>query len=154
MGDRTYAELTIHKFHYQQNKKELEATGYHDEVRDDNDETVTFVCYEANYGHMEGLESECQERNIEYNLRWENCGDYNAGEEFFRIVDGEHKVHSIYDTQEETLTALKKVAEIVVKDGATLDEVAKHLTDKIKELEPFEVKPLRGPNSIDFIRNA
>ncbi len=152
MGDRAYTSITINKYYYDQLKHEFggekkleeEVCVERIELEDDSAE---FVDGDANYGMMERLENILQERKIEYNKRWENGGDYGAGEEYARNVNGEYKTHNIYDVGGEVLTALKELKEL--KDPELRDLL---LTSKIKDLEPFEVTPLLQPQSIDFIK--
>jgi len=152
MGDRTYATVSINKHYYEQNKDVIDKMGYEYEC-DEGSEVVTLADDQANYGRMAEIEDFCQEHNIEYNKRWEAGGDYGAGEEYARIVNGELLTHEISDDYATVLQEHKKTMEIIAK-GGTLEEVKKHLAKKIKELEPFEVTPLKAPNSIDFINNA
>ena len=144
MGDRTYASITIHKFNYERNKEEIEGMGYEDtEIEGDE---VKIIDYEANYGHLEALEKLCQEQQIEYDKRWEAGGDYGAGEEHSRIVDGVYKVYDIYDDGEAVLTELKTI--LAETDPIKREELIKK---KILELEPFKLEPLKASNAIDFI---
>jgi len=147
MGDRTYAEVRIHKHYYDRHKEEIDEMGY-DEAEEDGDE-VTVKDYEANYGSLEALESFCQQNKIEYDRRWEAGGDYSAGNEYARIVNGEYKVHDIYDDGDAVLGELKTI--LNEKDPTKREEL---LNKRIKELEPFEITPLKAPQSIDFIKNA
>lgn len=151
MGDRTYAEVRINKYYYERHKEKIDEMGY-DEAEEIEDE-VTIKDYEANYGSLEALESFCQENNIEYDRRWEAGGDYGPGEEYARIVDGELVVHELSDEGAAILNEHKETLEIITT-GGTLEDVKKHLEKKINLLEPFEVTPLKAPQSIDFIKNA
>ena len=126
---------------------EEEANGFH------GLDEVTIKEYEANYGSLEALESFCQENNIEYDRRWEAGGDYGPGEEYARIVDGELVVHELSDEGAAILNEHKETLEIITT-GGNLEDIKKHLEKKINLLEPFEVTPLKAPQSIDFIKNA
>jgi len=148
MGDRTYAEITINKYYYEQHKEEIEKIGYHDEIREDCEDEATLVCYEANYGHMEPVEDFLKENHIEYDLRWESGGDYGAGNQYARIVNGEYKIHDIYDDGSAVLDELKNI--LNEKDPTKREALLKK---RIKDLEPFEITPLKAPNSIDFIKS-
>jgi len=147
MGDRTYCKFTINKHYYDQNKEAFDAMDC-DEKEEDGDE-VSFVDYEANYGSMESYESFCHEHQIEYDRSWEAGGDYSAGTEYARNVNGEYKLHDIYDDGEAVLNELKAV--MAEKDPVKREAL---LEKRIRELEPFEITPLKVPQSIDFIKNA
>jgi len=147
MGDRTYCKFTINKHYYEQNKEVFDKMDS-DETEDDGEE-ISFVDYEANYGSMESYESFCQEHQIEYDRRWEAGGDYGAGNEYARNVNGEFKLHDIYDDGEAVLTELKSI--LNETDHAKREAL---LNKRIKELEPFEITPLKAPQSIDFIKNS
>jgi len=148
MGDRTHCEIKIHKHYYTTNKKTIDEFS-NDEIREEEDDTVSIVDYEANYGQMEPLENFLSENKIEYDKGWEAGSEYGPGSQYARNVDGEYRVHDIYDVDEALLTELKT---ILAETDPTKREAL--LNKRIKELEPFEVTPLKAPNSIDFIKNA
>jgi len=147
MGDRTYCTFTINKHYYEQNKEAFDAMD-NDEIEDEGEEVI-FTDYEANYGSMESYENFCHEHQIEYDKHWEAGGEYGAGSEYARIVNGEYKLHDLYVDGEAVLNELKAV--MAEKDPVKREAL---LEKKIRELEPFEVKPLKAPQSIDFIKNA
>jgi len=154
MGDRTFCEIRINKHYYEQLKNsiteddpKLEET--YDEIDEEDGDTVRLYDYEANYGCMEQLESLLHDRKIEYDKRWEAGGDYPAGEEYARKVNGEYKIKDISDGGMAILEELKLAL-------AETDPIKREalINKRIKELEPFEVTPLTMPQSIDFIKNA
>ncbi len=160
MGDRTYCTITINKHYYNQLEQEfggedkfVEETYIQGVNKDKDSETVECYDDQANYGSMEKLESTLQEKEIEYDKRWEAGGDYGAGEEFARKVNGVYMTHDISDEGVEVLQHHKNIKEIL-DQGGTLEDVRKHVEDHITLLEPFEVTPLTMPQSIDFIKNA
>jgi len=114
MGDRTYCTTTINKHYYNQLEQEfggeqkLEEKTQVCEIRKEDD-LVEFHDDQANYGQMEELENILQERKIEYNRRWEAGSEYGAGEEYARKVNGEYKIHDLYDDGASVLTELKTV---------------------------------------------
>jgi len=149
MGDRTYAVVYINKYYYEQNKKELdmlaEDSCYDTQV---NDDIVEFHDDQANYGNIPSITDFLQENKIEYTLSWEDGGDYHAGSEYARIVNGEYKIHDIYDDGYAVLQELKTI--LNEKDPTKREALLKK---RIKDLEPFEITPLKAPNSIDFIKS-
>lgn len=153
MGDRTYCSIRINKHYYNQlanaHRKDLE--DMYDELEDDGDEVVMSE-QEANYGNMEPLENLLKANNIEYNKRWEDGDEYKAGEEFARIVNGKYCIHEISDQGDAILQEYKELQELILK-GASLESIKKHVENKVTVLEPFEITPLRVPQSIDFIKN-
>jgi len=147
MGDRTYTAITINKYHYDRIKDQIDDNSYEDlELEEDQ---VKFTDCEANYGTMEALENVLQETKTEYDKRWEAGGEYCAGEEFARKVNGEYMIQEISDEGAAVITELKLIL-------AETDPIKREalLNKRLKELEPFEVKPLAAPQSIDFIKNA
>ena len=153
MGDRTYCSIRINKHYYNllaiAHRKDLE--DMYDELEDDGDEVIMSE-QEANYGNMEELENLLKENKIEYNKRWEDGDEFKAGEEFARIVNGKYCVHEISDQGASILIEYKELQELIMK-GADLESVKKHIENKRILLEPFEITPLRVPQSIDFIKN-
>ena len=141
MGDRTYAAVTINRHYYDQNKSVIDEMGY--ELADKSEETVTFADDQSNYGNMDDIENFCQEHNIEYDKRWQAGDNYEAGEEHARIVKGILNVHTMSDSGFIVLQELKTIL-------AETDPIKREalLKKKVKEHEPFEVTPLKGPNSI------
>jgi len=154
MGDRTYCEIRVNKYYYEQLKNslteddpKLEET-YEDMDEEDGDTIRMYDC-EANYGQMEQLESLLHDRKIEYDKRWEAGGDYPSGEEYARKVNGEYSIQEISDGGIAVLEELKLV--LTETDPVKREAL---INKRIKELEPFEVTPLTMPQSIDFIKNA
>ena len=160
MGDRTYTSYNFHKYHLKKMMVDLNAKDEKDladnlcseDVEIEGDE-VKIYDYEANYGSIESLESYLQSNHIEYDKRWEAGGDYEAGDEFARNVNGEYKVHELSDKGFEVLTHLKEFQE-TIDQNCTFEELKKNIKDKLNLIEPFEITPLKLPNSIDFIKNA
>jgi len=157
MGDRTYCEIKIHKHYYDQLENSIgeddpQLSSCYEDMDEDGDDVKMYDC-EANYGCMEALESLLHDRKIEYDKRWEAGGDYGPGEEYARIVGGEYRIHELSDEGLSVLTEHKESLEIITT-GGTLEDIKKHLEAKVKLLEPFEVTPLKSPQSIDFIKNA
>lgn len=150
MGDRTYCSIRINKHYYNQIKNTPDFKNMYDELEEDGDEVILSE-QEANYGNMDDLEKLLQNNSIEYNKRWEDGDEFKAGEEFARIVDGKYLVHEISDQGTSILQEYKELQELI-SVGADLNNVAQHIAKKMKALEPFEITPLRVPQSIHFIK--
>jgi len=156
MGDRTYAVLTITKHDYKELLSEVfggdegklqDKYGLSD-IEEEVDE-VRMVDYEANYGRIPSLESDCVERGLEYDLAWESGGDYESGEEYMRLIDGELKTLEMYSSQSDIVTEYKS---LLKEDPAKLVEIIKK---KLLQIEPFEIEPLkpRKINSVEYIKS-
>ena len=157
MGDRTHTTISIHKFFADKMRGtenlgdgELAAKFDCDELEQEDGDITIFVCYEANYATLETLETYLHENKIDYDKSWESGGDYEAGEEYARKVNGEYMVHSLTAKQHDVLGTLKTLIELK-EDPAKLMEC---LENTLLELEPFEQTQLNQPQSIDFIKNA
>ena len=152
MGDRTYASIKISKYDYHRHKKELDkiAKGQYLDV-DLQEDTVEFIDDQANYGELPILNDFLLENCIEYNKRWEAGGDYEAGEEFARNVQGEYKIHDISDTGVKVLQVHLDIMEIIEGTGGDIEKVKEYVEKHLNLLQPFEITPLHKPNSINFI---
>ena len=146
MGDRTWASITIHQDDYpkviESPTEEKYFISRHCLCEIDKDSEpymVQFIDDQANYGKIESLEDLLQELEIEYTLRWEDGGDYSAGEEHLRWIDGVYTDHAIYDDQAGTLITLKNIAKEY--DPKNPEAMLLAINNKIKEYEPWEVKP-------------
>jgi len=155
MGDRTYCSYTIHKDNLAKIKANLGiadnfkvAEHLDASVIEDEGDTVQFYDYEANYGTIEKLQDYLSEHEIEYDKRWEAGGDYDAGNEYYRIIEGKPKCYEIYDDSYQVVVAL----ETLLKEAAQGKDLKTLVEAKIRKLVPFEEGPLLAPsNSKHFI---
>ena len=148
MGDRVYADITIHRLDYDQHQEELDKLEYEVELQE-QEQHVIFRDYEANYANMDGLEEFLADNKIEHNKSWENGGDFEAGYEHGRRVKGELLIAEITKSDYETLEELKQVLQL--NDPEKIKDA---LEKKVKQLEPFEVTLLKPniPKSVDYIK--
>lgn len=149
MGDRTWAEIRIHKdFKHivgNDNDKICEQYGLC-EVEEDGDEVI-FKDDQANYGHIEDLENVLKEHEIEFTLDWEAGCEYSAGKEYWRKFEGKYQENTIYESQQDTLNALEEILR-----EYSPDRLEEGIRKTIKYLRPFEETPLKGINSKRFIQ--
>ena len=150
MGDRVCSEITIHKSSYKKHKKEIDALGWDDDNYDDGEDNVTLHDYEDNYGSLKDMCALCMEHNIEYDRSWSNGDNFDSGSEYARTINGEYYIHNIYDTGEAVVDELKLLWQHKEDPAKLIAELEK----KLKELEPFELTPLRASNAIDFISSS
>ena len=146
MGDRTFTEIHINIHYYQQHKDSLDKLDYE---RADTDEEAVFIDYEANYAQMHDLEDYCRDHLIEYDKYHEAGGDYDAGEEYARVIDGQCMVHDLSKSGVDMLNQLK----VFLKHQDQPVKMIAEMKKLVKQLEPFEITPLKAPQSIDFIKN-
>lgn len=159
MGDRTTATITITKedynnilrdYHGKDHDKFMNEYGL-ESFEDYGDTVVELIDYQANYGHIEKLESFLEDNQYEYDLRWENGGDYAAGELSCRRLDNKMITHEIYDEQAMVLNALQKLA--AIEDG---DDLRKEVANMILALEPYPPSNLvpKCNNTLKYIEEV
>jgi len=156
MGDRTYCSFRIHKDNFAKMKAHLGISD-DDKVAEhfnaqgtDLDEEGVAKIYDdqANYGAIEKLSDYLSEHGIEYDKRWESGGDYSAGDEYFRVIDGKHCCYDLYEGQFDTSVVLKQL----LQKAAEGEDLKTLVEAKYNEIVPFEPGPLRPPsNSKNFI---
>jgi len=157
MGDRTYVEITIHKYYYNQllsesfagDEKKLEEEVGADDI-DEGDDLVHFQCHEVNYATWDSLENLLREHNIEFNKLWAAGGDYEAGESWTRNVNGKYMEHELSDKG----IAIQTYTNSLVANLDNPEKLKELILKMDAEVNPFEIKPLTQPQSIDFIKNA
>jgi len=141
MGDRTYAELHIHKDSYNKYKKQFDEL-YNDEVRE-GDNTTIFVNFEANYGNMDAHQDFCKEHLIEYDLYYDSGSDYEEGSEFGRVKE---KKMVIYETHKSNDVVVEFIQNLL-KNKNDPQKIVKALEKELKRIgPPFE---LGAPKSCD-----
>jgi len=156
MGDRTWATTTFRKNQYNKHEKEIKKIikDYGYQVDDSMDNTIELQDDQANYGNMDGITDFLDEKEIEYDLKWEAGGDYGPGTRYARKVGNEFKTHEIADVDDEITGTVRAILEIATKDGATLEDVIADLNTRIQNNYPFEVKDLGYSQAIEFIKEA
>ncbi len=114
MGDRTSVYLTVRKT----DKEKVEAiidehsNGYDDvfegDCPSDSTATIEYSFYEVNYANLD-FENILRDRGIPYDKRWEQGGDYNAGNEVFRIDSDGESILKEFDENTEGMVPLDDV---------------------------------------------
>lgn len=157
MGDRTYVEIIIHKHYYDlllNGTFSGDAYKLGDAFNADDiefeDDLVKFQCYEVNYATWDTLENLLSERKIEYDKMWAAGGDYEAGESWTRVINGEYVEHELTDTG----LAIKEHNDTLLANLDNPEKIKELILKLDKVVNPFKVEPLGLPQSIDFIKNA
>lgn len=151
MGDRTDVKIKVSRSTFNKHEKFFRSDEVDAESIDEEycNETVSLHCSEVNYACWGSLEEFLKSNKIEFDKEWGAGSEYEAGEGFFRIVNGEYREHEIYCTDSSTLETLKALLALHEKDPAEMLEMLK---DRIESLSPFEITPLKNENSIRFIK--
>lgn len=153
MGDRTTVEISIRKIDYNnliKNRKEDFAAKHGiDEINSDiRPELVTFLGYEINYGEWDSLEGFLKDNNIEYDKSWGAGCEYQAGQSWYRIIDGGGSEFELYEGQEIIRDFTEKLKESLDDP----DNLKKLILEKYEAYHPFKIRPLDEPNSVNFMK--
>ena len=141
MGDRTFVTITIHKDFLPSliqlgggTQDKLHQAVCYEDMQEYGDE-ISFSDSEVNYAEWSTLEELLQKGKIEYDKRWEQGGDYDAGEANYRCIKGKWVLQEIYKEQKAQIDLL----ELLLKSK----DIEKAAKKTLKKLRPFKITDLQ-----------
>lgn len=148
MGDHTTVTITLRKSDY----KTIEDNDVlaQPEYLEEHDNLISLTGTDINYGDWTEVEDYLQENKIEYDKRWERGGDYDAGNLYYRHVDGEYISFEIYDCNQETDEWAQKLMSLLKEDK--IEEIKKEIEKVYKKYNPFKISDLDEPKSVRFLK--
>ena len=100
------------------------------------DDLISLEADGVNYAEWEDLEGLLAKHSIEYDKQWGRGDEYDAGKEYFRIVDGEMKSITLYEGADMLMEFLEKAKDLPP------EEIKALVLKEYQSNMPFEITPL------------